>query len=277
MRKCLVIVLFTLFAGQAFSQKSEIGIFLGGSYYIGDLNPNIHFLLTKPAAGIIYRYNFSTRVTLKIDALYGSVAGSDAINKSNTNRNLSFKSTILELSPKVEINFLPYSVGNHKLPFTTYLFAGAALFRFDRRAEYEGTYYHLQPLGTEGQRTSVYNKKPYSLINFSIPFGMGFKKNIGKNVSFGLEWGLRKTFTDYIDDVSTTYADPSVLSSENRPISAILADKSTNKNGAGMQRGNSYTKDWYSFAGMNLTFKFNAKKKYKCPAYKEKDYIKRKD
>jgi hypothetical protein len=276
MRKSFVILFFTLLTSQTFSQKSEIGLFLGGSYYIGDLNPQIHFLLTKPAAGIIYRYNFNQRISLKIDALYGTVAGDDAISKANLNRNLNFKSPIIELSPNIEINFLPFKLGNDKTPFTNYVFAGIALFRFDPQAEYNGTYYHLQPLGTEGQRTSVYNKKPYSLINFSIPFGIGFKKNIGKYVCIGLEWGLRKTFTDYIDDVSTQYVDPSVLSSENRPISAYLADKSTTTNNVGMQRGNSYTKDWYSFAGLHITFKINARKKGKCPAYKETEYIKRK-
>ncbi|OIO99194.1 MAG: hypothetical protein AUJ97_09180 [Bacteroidetes bacterium CG2_30_32_10] len=276
MRKCFIIVLFTLFTSQTFSQKSEIGLFLGGSYYLGDLNPKWHFVLTKPAFGIIYRYNFNQRVTLKMDALYGTVAGNDAISKTNTLRNLSFKSPIIEISPNVEINFLPYQIGNYKLPFTTYIFGGIAIFKFDPQASFEGNYYHLQPLGTEGQRTSVYNKKPYSLINFSIPFGLGFKKNIGKYVSFGLEWGLRKTFTDYIDDVSSQYVDPSVLSSENRPISATLADRSGTTNNIGMQRGNSYTKDWYSYAGMIVTFKINDKKKCKCPSYREKEYQKRK-
>ncbi len=277
MRKSFVLVLIILLTSQAFSQKSEFGLFLGGSYYLGDLNPQLHFALTKPAVGIIYRYNFNPRVTLKINALYGNVVGDDLKTKTNANRNLSFKSPIIELSPNVEINFLPFTLGNSKTPFTTYVFGGLALFRFDPQANYNGNYYHLQPLGTEGQRTSVYNKKPYSLISVSIPFGIGFKKNIGKHVSFGIEWGLRKTFTDYIDDVSTQYVDPSVLSSENRPISAILADRSSNRNNIGMQRGNSYTKDWYSFAGMIITFKINAKKKCNCPAYREKEYQKRKN
>jgi len=276
MRICCIIFFLLFFSNQVVSQKTEIGFFLGSSYYLGDLNPQFHFLYAKPAAGIIYRYNYTQRITLQIDALYGTVAGSDCIRQTTTNRNLSFKSSVIELSPNIEINFLPYSIGNRKTPFTTYLFAGIALFRFDPLAEYNGAFYHLQPLGTEGQRTSVYNKKPYSLISFSVPFGLGFKKNIGKSVSFGLEWGLRKTFTDYIDDVSTQYVDPSVLSSENRPIAAILADRSAVTNNTGMQRGNSYTKDWYSFAGMILTFKINAKKKCKCPAYREKEYIKRK-
>lgn len=276
MRKCLIIVSFFLFAGQIIAQKSEIGLFLGGSYYLGDLNPQLQFVLTKPAYGIIYRYNFNQRVTLKLDALYGNVAGDDLVSKTNKNRNLSFKSPIIEISPNVEINFTPYQIGNSKLPFTTYVFGGIAIFRFDPQTSYQGNNYHLQPLGTEGQRTSVYNKKPYSLISFSIPFGVGFKQNIGKFMSIGLEWGLRKTFTDYIDDVSTQYVDPSVISSENKPISAILADRSVEKNGIGMQRGNSYTKDWYSFAGMIVTFKINGKKKCKCPSYREKEYQKRK-
>jgi hypothetical protein len=92
---------------------------------------------------------------------------------------------------------------------------------------------------------------------------------------------MRKTFTDYLDDVSKTYADPLILASENGPMSPVLADRSTlafgeNPDKTGLQRGNSTTKDWYSFAGVFITYKIKAKKEKSCSAYpkhsKYKDY-----
>jgi hypothetical protein len=204
------------------------------------------------------------------------VAGDDAKAKFNVERNLSFKSSIIEFSSQLELNFLPYQTGNDKAYFTPYIFAGIAIFSFNPKAEYDGDWYSLQPLGTEGQGTSATSLKPYSLTKISFPFGIGVKYSIGKNVGIGAEWGLRKTTTDYLDDVSTTYADPLILNAEHGSISALLADRSLNgKNteDVGKQRGNSNTKDWYSFAGAFIVFKFNSKAK-SCPAYSKHHYKK---
>ena len=246
---------------------------MGTTYYLGDLNPSKQFLLTKPAFGIVYRYNLSTRWALKLDGLYGNVAGDDAVAKFNVQRNLSFKSTIFEFSPQLELNFLNYMTGNKKKDyFTPYIFGGVSVFAFNPKASYNGTWYNLQPLGTEGQGTTEVGTQHYSLVNIAFPFGLGVKYSVGKNICIGVEWGLRKTTTDYLDDVSTTYADPAILKAENGPIAAILADRSTIPNEPGTQRGNSNTKDWYSFAGAFITIKFKAFKEGPCPAYGKRQY-----
>jgi len=281
MKKVILIVFAFFHFISLYAQRNEIGLFLGTSYYLGDLNPSKQFFLSKPAGGLVYRYVFDRRWAIKMTGLYGSVAGDDSKAKFNVERNLSFKSPIFEVSSQLELNFLPYATGNtEKDYFTPYIFGGVSIFSFNPKANYNGTWYNLQPLGTEGQGTSMYpDRKSYSLTKLSFPFGLGFKYSIGKNVCIGAEWGLRKTTTDYLDDVSTTYADPVILSAENTSISAILADRSASPNLTDSQRGNSGTKDWYSFAGAFVTFKFKAGGSKTCPAYnkhyKFREYFKK--
>ncbi|MFH0866537.1 MAG: DUF6089 family protein [Bacteroidota bacterium] len=283
MKKLLIFPLFLVLAMTASAQRNELGVFLGTSYYLGDLNPSKQFLLTKPAGGLVYRYVFNPRWAIKINGLYGTVEGDDAVAKFNEARNLSFKSNVFELATQLELNFLPYVTGNtEENYFSPYIFGGIAVFSFKPKAEYEGVWYDLKSMSTEGQGTSVDNPpNPYSLTNVSFPFGLGFKYSIGKNICIGLEWGLRKTVTDYLDDVSTTYADIDVLTMEKGPISAALSDRSENSpNNTDLQRGNSGTKDWYSFAGAFITFKFNAGGNKSCPGvgnkhYKFKEYFKK--
>ncbi len=246
-------------------KTSELGVFLGGSYYTGDLNPGGHFnRFTRPAAGGLYRANFNQRFSAKAIASFGNIAGDDAYssNAEYRNRNLSFRSRIYELAVEGEFNFLPYATGNKKTSIITpYVFAGVAVFHFDPQGYFQGRWYQLQPLGTEGQGTTFNSQKPYSLTQFSIPFGVGLKINTAKHVGINFEWGLRKTFTDYLDDVSGKYADPNLLLTEKGPASVALSDKSLQQESggdAGRQRGNSYTKDWYYFAGVIITFKMRS-------------------
>ena len=261
------LILFAIFQfALLHAQHNEIGLLLGSSYYLGDLNPSKHFSLAKPAGGLIYRHSFDQRWAIKMSGLCGSVAGDDAKTKFNESRNLSFKSPIYEVSSQLELNFLPYATGNIKKDyFTPYIFGGISIFSFNPKAKYNGSWYNLQPLGTEGQGTASLGTKQYSLLNVSFPFGLGFKYSIGKNLCIGAEWGLRKTTTDYLDDVSTTYAAPATLNSR---MSVVLADRSGTDDNTGLQRGNSGTKDWYSFAGAFITFAFKASGKGICPAYK---------
>lgn len=245
-------------------RSSEIGIFLGGSYYTGDLNPSGHFnRFTRPAIGGLYRINFNQRLSAKAIASYGKIEGDDAYSKSEShrNRNLSFRSELMEFAVEGEFNFLPYTTGNKRLSTATpYVFAGIAVYRFNPQGYYKGLWYSLQPLGTEGQGSVFTDKKTYSLTQFSLPFGVGVKFNTAKRIGINLEWGLRKTYTDYLDDVSGKYIDPSLILSEKGYVAAQLSDKSITQEGgnnAGRQRGNSFTKDWYSFAGIFITYRLN--------------------
>jgi hypothetical protein len=271
------LLLFTLpFAvSTAFSQKSkryqEIGVFLGGSYYLGETNHGHLNSLTQPAGGVIYRYNFNPRFDIKANLLFGSVRGDDSQSgvPSQITRNITFKSPITEFAGELEFNFLEYTLGNRKTPFTPYVFGGIAGFRFNPQGQIGDNYYNLQPLGTEGQGTPLSNSKKYRLTQISLPFGLGIKASIAQMIGISVEWGFRKTFTDYIDDVSKTYVDPVALAGYNGPGAAYFSDPSIgtdHSQNIGKQRGDSSTKDWYSFAGIMITFKLRAKES-KCSSY----------
>ncbi len=279
MKKILVVICLIILAFNANAQRSEYGIFGGTSFYMGDINTSKVFYRTQPAFGIVYRYNLDPHWAFRLNALYGTVEGFDA-DFGNT-RNLSFKSPIMEFSALIELNFMQYFTGSKSHRFSPFIFVGLGIFSFNPQAQYTdengNTNWHdLQPLGTEGQGLVAYpDKKPYSLTQVSIPFGIGFKFGISKTVCIGLEWGMRKTFTDYIDDVSGTYIDPIYISAERGKIAAALADRTIEltdpitgskmlQHQPGESRGNSATNDWYSFAGITVTFKLGFKSKPSC-------------
>jgi hypothetical protein len=245
---------------QGFKTAAEMGFFGGGSYYLGDLNRSRHFVDSKLAGGLIFRYNLSTRHSLRFTANYGNVFAFDSNSRSEQqqNRNLSFKSRIMELAVGFEVDILKYRINDMKYPFTPYFFYQVAYMRMNPKTEINGNEVALQPLGTEGQGTGLPGTKSrnYSLNQLTVPLGVGFKFNIRKRVAISIEYGIRKTFTDFLDDVSGNYVDPDLLAASNGPLAADLADRSTNgAGGAGLNRGNPGNKDWYTFYGVMLTFK----------------------
>ena len=281
MKTLFPILLICIVANPVTAQRvSEVGPFAGVSYYLGDLNLNKHFFFSKPAGGLVHRYILNSHFAIKNSFLYGTVYADDSKsnNPTQVNRNLHFKSSILDISTVIEFNFLPFDgpegesvrAGSDKYYFTPYVFTGISLFSFNPQANYNGIWFDLQPLGTEGQGTIAYlNKKKYSLTQLSIPIGAGIKYDISKKVNFAFEWGIRKTFTDYIDDVSTTYANPVAISTEKGLVASRLSDQSldldTKYGNVGRQRGNSKNNDFYSFAGAMLTFKLSNKyQKQRC-------------
>ena len=245
-----------------YKPNQEFGILGGTGYYIGDMN-STHFNNLRVAGGITYRKNFDRRFTFKSSALYTNVYAKD--KKSNEaikeNRNLKFKSDIIELSGQIEFNFLPYETGNSLYNWTPFIFTGVSIFNYNPQAEGEdGQWYDLQELGTEGQGTTSFpNRKKYSLTQLSVPFGGGVKIGVSDNFNIIVEYGLRKTFTDYIDDVSTTYVG---IPSEFTNIAIELADQSIDgPQLAGIARGDETNKDWYSFSGITLSFRLQGKTK----------------
>jgi hypothetical protein len=256
----LVVNFNTLSYAQGFKTAAEIGFFGGGSYYIGDLNPLEHFVYSKPAFGAIFRYNLTKRYSLRFTGTYGQVYAndSDSDDPFQANRNLSFNSDILELAFGIEIDLFNYNINSMKEPITPYFFYEMAFFKMNPMAELNGEEYTLQNLGTEGQGTSLSEKEPYKLNQLSIPLGIGLKFNIKKRMAISIEYGIRKTFTDYLDDVSGSYVDPDLLSAYNGSLAAEFSDRSLdngNLSNVGFNRGNSSNKDWYAFYGVMFTFK----------------------
>jgi len=250
----ILVLLITIFELPAKSQSKtiELGLFGGTSYYIGDLNPALPYNMAKFGYGAVARYNASSRWAFKLSYSRGKVKGDDLVTNAVANRNLNFISTINDFSFVAEFNFWEYFTGSKRSFFTPYLFGGAGFFLFNSKA-LDGT--ALQPLGTEGQNAGFDNRKPYKNYSVAFPFGFGFKYSINDHLGLALEWGMRKTFTDYIDDVSTTYYDNSV----NDPYSDPTLSHDANE-----QRGNSATKDWYNFTGITLTYKIDLYNKRDC-------------
>ncbi len=262
MLKKALLYLFCLFAlmGTAQSQKRnfrqrELGFFAGGAYYIGDINPRAHFRATRPAAGVFFRYETNYRYAFRFGFNYGAISGSDSQSseEDQKERNLSFKSNLLELHSLAEFNFLEYRIGQDKYRFTMFIFAGLAGFYFNPKADIGNGYEALRDYKTEAQ------SKTYSRVQIAIPFGVGFKFNVGKKCGLGFEWGPRRTFTDYLDDVSGTY--PNVLSDQSN-----FTDRTINGSARpGTMRGNPSTKDWYFYYGVTLSIKLKEPNK---PCYK---------
>lgn len=268
MRKSIIPIIFALLTLPAAAQKrvQELGLFLGGSYYTGDLNPNGHFnSLTKPAGGVVHRYNLNDRFTWRNGIFLGTIAGDDARSASfsQQQRNLSFKSKLYEFHSVAEFNFLEYEIGDEKRMFTPFMFAGVDVFNFSPKGLLGNQWVGLQQLHTEAQ------SKPYKLTQVAIPFGAGIKTMLAKRIGLVLEWGLRKTFTDYLDDVSTVYANPADIAIYSGSLGVVMADRNTSSDpisNIGRQRGNPRTKDWYSFAGVTLSFKLKEQQK-RCASY----------
>ena len=272
--KKTVFILFSMLISSlcAFSQGSEIGPFGGVSFYMGDLNPDKLFYKANPAFGLVYRKILNPRYAIKSNLIYGTLEAYDADSQHNANkmRNLHFHTSMIDLSGQIEFNFLPYIPGQLEKSFSPYIFAGIAVFRFNPKAYIDNQWVDLKPLSTEGQGTSAHpDRKPYSLTQLSFPFGFGLKIAAIKRIALTLEWSFRKTSTDYLDDVSTTYPNLNVLAEERGSLAVSLSNRSTNESELeSTQRGNSKNNDWYSFAGATLTYKIGPKIP-KCPAYQK--------
>jgi hypothetical protein len=267
--KITLLLIVTLVFGfttkaQQFKPNTEIGILLGASYYLGDLNTT-HFNQPLPTAGLIIRKNIDQRFIYKAEVMYLNLK-SDEIKSKDTiayNRGLHFRSPIYELSGQLEFNFLPYQPGNPLYTWTPFIYTGISIFHFNPQAENKnGKWVNLQELGTEGQGTTTFpDRKKYSLIQFAIPMGGGVKIAINESFNIILEYGARKTFTDYLDDVSTTYpgeipglTDASYDMSDPDTGTPTRPDVVYEK---GDQRGDDTRKDWYSFVGITLSFRLN--------------------
>lgn len=221
-----------------------------------------------------YNYRLNERWSIGGTFSYARVFGNDKFTQEThrNSRNMHFRSPILELSPLVYFSVLTErysrtrSVGQRGRGTTRpdiYLFTGVSGFWFNPKAQYtDGKWYALQPLGTEGQGI-IPTREKYSRFSVAIPIGFGVYFPIDRRTSIGFEYGFRYTFTDYMDDVSGTYVDPSIFGSDE--IARYFADPTEGSwKGAatGEQRGQSKFNDTYMFISVTLKYKLPSKKIY---------------
>ncbi len=289
MKKVLLLLLTIIFLSPGISdaqrwkrQRYELSLGAGVSNFLGELGganqigtnyfKDLEWSLTRLSFAAGLRYKLSNYFALTTHFTYGRVTGDDKLTQEyfRNYRNLSFFSDIYEFNVNFEGAFQQEQIGHrYRLrnvrgvrgyELYTYAFVGAGVFHFDPKTVYQGQTLRLQPLGTEGQGL-LPSRGKYSLFQFVIPIGVGFKYTIDNTWGVGLEIGIRKTFTDYIDDVSTTYFDFENYPDAN-PLAAALSDRSNQSEpgitAAQSQRGDPRDKDSYMFGIFSINYKLKS-------------------
>ena len=261
------------YAQQSIVQEGEFGIGVGAGHYFGDLNTRAKVNRPKIAAGIFFRKNFGNYIALRVAANFAQLGYSDIYNTHNPvmlQRNLSFNTSVWELSVQGDFNFFRFLPGDPEFSFTPYITFGAGVFSYDPYAYLQGQKYYLRPLGTEGQGSAAYpDRKPYSSMAICLPVGAGIKYALNERFNIGFEITHRFTTTDYLDDVSKTYPGAATFPPlpDGSPSPAQLLSDRSYEFGSPIgvkdkQRGISTNKDQYVTALFYLTFNLQS---YRCP------------
>ncbi len=281
--------------GQSFNRRKKyntLSVHLNAMNYFGDLVPNTGYTslrlgATRPNLGVSYAHRLSPRISVRGSLMFGRITGDDklAADKNDKDaayryyRNLSFRNDLIEASAQGVIDLFE-NRGTYlkRRDFSPYFFGGVAVFYHNPKAQIDGKWVALQPLGTEGQNVSGqgYPTK-YSRVQISLPFGAGVNYKLDRQYNLGFEIGWRKTFTDYLDDVSSKYPDAKLLGGTvdnlNRvtggSLAARLSDRSrdpqtgdattvNNRYGrsyiGGQQRGTNNENDWYIVTGFHFSY-----------------------
>lgn len=259
-QKLAISALFLMFFVKIQAQYMEAGLFVGGANYRGDLAEKYHPDEWNSTYGLSLRYFFSPKFVWKTGFMNGQITGSDLHYRSNDprhDRNLSFRTQLIELSTQFEYSLFKYDVLDGKVS-TPYLFGGIGATYFNPQAEFRGTWYDLRDLGTEGQGWTP-GKKKYSQVAMVVPMGVGFRFALGRRVNLGFEVGYRKSFSDFLDDVSGDYADV-MARAETDYTAAKLSFRTPELYGDPLsqptvtKRGDPTKKDSYLFAGVCINF-----------------------
>ncbi len=262
--------------------RVEAGLNFGPTFFLGDLGgkvgkgttfiKDLNYQLTKLMKGAFITVYPNEWLGFRLAGQFTYVEGIDSIISTHgvdelwrKQRNMDFKSNIWEAYTAIEFYPIQYYFRNYEdydPRFRPYVFGGIGLFNFNPKGSLRDqngniTWHELQPLRTEGQGFPEYpDRKPYKLTQMNLPFGAGFKYLVGDKLNLGLELLYRKTFTDYIDDVSTTYIDGNLfynhLPAPDADIAYRISDKTigivtpgVGRYSAGTQRGNPKNNDAY--------------------------------
>ena len=296
----ILLILSTLLSERVTGQgwkvmRYEVSFGLGGSNYLGELGgadqigtnqfKDLELTMTRYVVSAGLRYRLQEWLYLKGSLSMGMLSGDDQLTQdpSRNYRNLSFKSPIYEFAVQIEAAFkterlgaiynIPGVRGRRWYSLNIYPFVGIAGFYMNPKGEYNNIWYALQPLTTEGQGEFETREK-YSRFQLAIPIGLGFKYGFNRRWSLSFEYGLRKTFTDYIDDVSTTYVHEDFIAngaSVNKQAAIGLANKgdgglgqngsSPSQTAPGAQRGDPHDNDSYMFAILSINYRFRKLKR----------------
>jgi len=222
--KRLFIILFVLGVSKLNAQIHEIGGFLGGSNYVGDVGKTNYINPNELAFGILYKWNRSPRHSWRFSIMQSNITGDDSKSEisGRKQRDFKFKNSITEFSAGMEFNFFDFNLHQMDRLITPYVYTGLSYF----------TYNELFIVNGE-------TKKDYGDKSFAIPMIVGVKSNITPHLVLGAEVGVRYTFTDNLD-----------------------GSNPKNDNLEPLRFGNLESNDWYVFSGLTLTYTFGNKPCY---------------
>jgi hypothetical protein len=257
LKNTVLYIAFCLFAQLSFAQSWEVGGMFGGSNYHGDLAYNIVPQETHFSGGAFVKYNLNEYWAIRPTLSYLKISGSDSNFEEYNLRNLSFRNKMYEISNVVEFNFQSFSNRTIHNKTSVYALLGIALFVHKPEAMLNNEWVELRPLQTEKQR--------YRLMQLSVPVGVGVKHALAPNLIVGFEAGWRKTFTDYLDDVSTTYANTEDGGGAYRSLadrSYEISESGRSLASEGDVRGDPNLKDWYFQTAFSISYRFTP---IRCP------------
>jgi hypothetical protein len=262
--KNLLLFFCILFFIPAFAQQSSIDFIGGISNYHGDLQPKPYtFKLSKLAYGAGISHQLGSQLSVRASFIFAKVEGDDKFQKAQNlkARNLRFFSQVKEFNINLQYNLMDI----YTKKFTPYVFAGVGVFHFDPYIfDNLDNKIYLRTLSTEGQGIPQYlNRKNYKLTQLNIPFGAGIRYALNEQFDLGFEIGYRKLFTDYLDDVSKTYADYFTLKGARGQQAVNIAFRADELQpqsypSGGTQRGDPRYNDWYYLTTFTLSYKFGA-------------------
>ena len=251
---------------------------LGGTAFLGDLGGNggtgqrfikdLNIRSTRPFIGVSYTYYPDTWWSITGGIDYTQIVAADSLIKEKTGhalgryqRNLNFKSSILEAQAGVEVYPIQLINDYQETKWRPYAGVGVGVFHFNPKAKLDGKWYELQPLHLEGQGFDEYPTRfNYKLTQMYIPVILGVRYRIKDNYLISLSAVFRQTFTDYIDDVSTTYIDAALFDKYLRPDKAALAKKLYYREAQPFdpqgynQRGSNHLNDSYTSVFLSLNY-----------------------
>lgn len=218
MKRFLLHIVTFLFCVNSFGQIHELGVFIGGSNYIGDVGPRDYLGADELAIGALYKWNRSTRHSWRFSYTQASITANDSDSDvpNRKLRDFRFKNSIKEFSAGLEFNFLDFDLHQSGFVITPYVYSGVSVFLYDE----------IFIINKE-------SKEDYQSNSFAIPMTLGVKTKIADHLVLGFETSARYTFTDNLD-----------------------GSNPKNENFESLRFGDLKNKDWYIFTGFTLTYTF---------------------
>lgn len=262
LHKSYLLALVTFFASlSARAQHFEMGAMLGGSNYWGDLAAAPVIGETHAAYGGFARLNLSSSFAFTLNLINATISGDDNNFDHQRVRNLNFKTELTEFSGIVEFNFKKFGVDVNEKRHSPYVFLGLAFTQYNPTATYNNNTIELRNVRTE--------EVQYGLFTVAVPMGIGYKWQFAKHAALNWNIGFRRSYSDYLDDVSTVYPDNFAEIQRVKGFNIATATDPSAANNAGIpisqldnRRGNADFTDWYVVSTVSLSWRFY--KKLKC-------------